>query len=144
GIPLTNCARGIDSVARGWHPLNELRALYAAPRLPEVHERLILIKINRLYRPDMTDNELYEATRKWWKCAPHRHEPRLALAVYLGVVRAVYRVRGWEKSPNEDGKGPPRYAFHGTHAGDVAAAYEWHNVANLVGQTQNPIKYVNC
>ena len=32
----------------------------------DTSEPVILFTINRTYRPNMTDSELYEASRKWW------------------------------------------------------------------------------
>lgn len=90
GIDLTNEVVGMDSVARGWHPLNELIALYGAQPLQPTNDRLLLIKINRLYKPTMSEAEIYEVTRKWWRCNPHRRRPDVALAVYRGIVRAAY------------------------------------------------------
>lgn len=29
-------------------------------------DSVLLIRINRTYRPNMSDDALYEATRKWW------------------------------------------------------------------------------
>ncbi len=65
GRHLTNKVVGMKSVERGWPSLAERRALSAAEPLGERADRLIIIKINPLYRPTMREAELYEATRKW-------------------------------------------------------------------------------
>jgi hypothetical protein len=66
-----------------------------------ITERAVLIRIPRLYRPTTTDDQLYEATRKWWRVNPARHDPGpdYAFSVVGGVVKAVYRIDGWEQPP---------------------------------------------
>jgi hypothetical protein len=143
GIPLSNKASGQHSVARGWHPLVELNALYAAKPLGTMTDRVILIKINRLYRPTMSSAELYEATRKWWRCSPNRR-PELALAVYRGIVRAVYHIDRWDQAPEDDVEHHGRWAFSGHPAVDREADYIWRRVPDRFIQAQNPIQYWNC
>ena len=60
-----------------------------------VRERALLITINQTYRSDMNALELYEATRAFWVIGPRRDRVDVAMAVYRGVVREVYRIRSW-------------------------------------------------
>ena len=143
GTDLTNLVTGMESVKRGWHPLQELIALYAAQPLGSTDDRLVLIKINRLYKPTMSDAEIYEVTRKWWRCNPERR-PAIALAVYHGVVRAAYRIETWQQAAVEDGAPIGRWAFEGRPSDDLTERYLWKSVHHLVGSAQNPISYVNC
>jgi hypothetical protein len=55
----------------------------------------ILIRINQLYRPAMDAEALYDATRGIWKLGPRRDRAKLAMAVFNGVVRAVYVIDSW-------------------------------------------------
>ena len=61
----------------------------------DVRHKAILITINRLYRSDMTNEELYEATRGVWKVGQKRDRAEYAIAVYQGIAREVYRIRTW-------------------------------------------------
>ncbi len=126
--------------------MDELRALYMAKDLDEdeITDRLILMKITRLYRPGMSEEELYEVTRGWWYCAPERHEPELALALYDGVVRAVYRIHGWEVAAGDEGKRRKRRGFRGEVASDKVEQYVWRSVRRLVREGRNPIHYLKC
>jgi hypothetical protein len=144
GAALTNKVVGRHR-ARGWHSLDELRALYEAKLLEPVPEsdRLILMKITRLYRPGMSEAELYEITWGWWDCSPQRHGPNLALAVYDGIVRAVYRIHEWEIAAGDEGKRRPRRGFKGEIASDKVDQYVWRSVRHIVGGS-NPIQYHNC
>ena len=63
----------------------------------QVRHKAILITINKLYRSNMTIEELYEATRGIWKVGERREQAEFAMAVYQGIVREVYRMcpPGW-------------------------------------------------
>jgi len=77
---LTNQVRGyaLDDVGRA--PLHQLVALYAAEPV-EITHRVLLIRVNRLYRYDMGDQELYEATRGVWRVGTRREQAEYAFAV---------------------------------------------------------------
>jgi len=114
-----------------------------------VREKALLITINRLYRSDMRAEELYEATKGIWIIGPRREQVELALAVYQGVVREVYRVRAWHPAGTLPYRTRPdiptrvdtrRWEFEGDVATDVRDKY----VGFSVGKGgQNPIRYVN-
>lgn len=101
----------------------------------------VLIRIARNFSPTMTEDRLYEATRKWWVSNPHRHEPDYAFSVARGVVRAVYRIDRWERSTSD----PRRWAFHGSRDEELERRYKGAGVSEHFTQgAQNPITYVNC
>lgn len=57
----------------------------------------IFLNINRFYRPAMSDDELYQATRQTWRVAAWRRtKVQYAVAVYDGVIRAVYEIARWQ------------------------------------------------
>ena len=104
GLPfLTNQARGWGSSKYGRVPLKDLIALIRQ-RPVEIQKRdqpSILIRINKLYRPQMTPSELYDVTRGVWKAAEKRREPgryKYAFAVFEGIVREVYTIIEWHKA----------------------------------------------
>lgn len=91
---LTNEVRGWRSLQLGRIPLPELTMYYAAKPV-DVTVPALLIRINRLYRHNMTAEELYEATRGVWKVGPRCVNARYAFAVFEGVVREVYGIDSW-------------------------------------------------
>lgn len=104
-----------------------------------ITERVVLIRINRTYRPNMSDDALYEATRKWWVLNPDR-APDLALAVFHGTVRGVYRIDDWEQDPRSG-----RWAFRGRSDAKLARDYVGRDVSEYFPRgAANPIRYVNC
>jgi hypothetical protein len=80
---------------------------------------------------------------------PRREEAELALAVYQGIVREVYRIERWHpagtlpyRTRDDVAKyrGSGRWEFEGTIASDVRDRY----VGFSVGKGwQNPVRYVN-
>lgn len=64
-----------------------------------ITDNVVVIKINKTYRKDMTPLELYECTRGVWKRKIKSVRPaRYALAVYKGQVVEVYKIFEWMKA----------------------------------------------
>jgi hypothetical protein len=152
---LTNAVRGRESVKVGRMPLTELVALYGATPVEVMHPSL-LIRVNRLYRYGMPDQELYEITRNSWKLGKKRFRAKLAFAVYHGVVRAVYEIDSWHVAGTTDflirviapeyRPQPDRVEFLGKPAdANISCQYVGKSVQRYFkrGQ-QSPVVYVNC
>jgi hypothetical protein len=146
--PQTNVVAGHHTQSFGRITSQEVIAMLTAKPVV-VREPAILITINQLYRSGMSPQELYEATRGFWVVGPRREKAELALAVYQGVVREVYRIRAWHQAAtseyatrdSEANRGSGRWEFEGEIADDVRDGY----VGRSVGKGgQNPIRYVNA
>jgi hypothetical protein len=150
---LTNEVRGWRSLQLGRIPLAELTMYYAATPV-EVEVPALLIRINQLYRHNMTAQELYEATRGVWKLGSRRAKARYAFAVFEGVVREVYAIESWHDAGStpyatRDGS---RLRIAGRHEfiGEVAKAavrdsYFGRSVASEFRKgLQSPVVYANC
>lgn len=144
---LTNRVAGHHATSLGRIGSQELIAMLTAKPV-EVRHKALLITINKLYRSDMTAEELYEVTRGVWKIGPKRAQAEYAIAVYQGIAREVYRIRAWHPAGTlpyrfrgpEDIQRPDRWEFEGEVAADVRDAY----VGNFVGKGgQNPIRYAS-
>ena len=62
----------------------------------DISENIVIIKINKIYSPDMSALELYEATRGIWKRKIESVEiADYCLSVYKGTVVEVYRIEKW-------------------------------------------------
>lgn len=123
----------------------------------EIEDAVILITINKLYRPDLSLPDIYDATRSAWKINPDRHNPEYALSVYRGIVRAAFAITAWHpagttlKTYEHDGYRPDglradRWEFVGTRATDkVWRRYVGKSVREYAKPgAQNPILFVNC
>lgn len=158
---LTNRVDGHGADELGRMSVADLNARYGAtPVVIDPGHRVALIRINRLFERGMSEEELYEATRKWWRVSAHRHRPgtasapEWAMAVFGGIVRAVYRIEAWEyataKDIAVDRKRARRSAFRGERDSEMEAIYLHRDVSgHLRGietgrASQNPVRYVNC
>jgi hypothetical protein len=146
---LTNAVRGNHRTSLGRVSSKDLITMLTA-KPAKIKHKAVLIIINRLYRSDMTAEELYEATRGIWKIGPKRDKAELAMAVYQGIVREVYKIKGWlpagtlnYKTRDSRGfKSSGRWEFEGETAHDIRDRYIDFSVRHLLGKnSQNPIRY---
>jgi uncharacterized protein len=151
GKTLANKVRGIQSLEFGRVPLSELEFQYAAKPIT-ITEPAMLIRINRLYRPDMTSEELQEATRGIWTCGIRREKARYGFAVFQGVVREVYEIHGWHpagtleyrtRTPSE--AKIARWEFSGRASVELSSKYKGGSVEKHFKKgAQLPFTYLNC
>lgn len=104
----------------------------------------MVVKINSKYRAGMTDNEVYEACRGWWRLKIERaRNVKLVLAVANGIIQGVYVPNRWINSNNPEEAG--RLGFEGECADDIIRnRFINRSVSNLFPRgAQNPIAYFN-
>ena len=117
----------------------------------DITENVIAIKINQAYRENMTELELYEITRGYWKIDAKRAEKAdYVFSVYKGIIKEVYKIKEWlpagtiPRSTLPDAKVPTdRYEFVGEVAEEaIRNKYIEKSIANLYRNGEaNPIKY---
>ena len=137
---LTNIVKGHNSEDKGLMNLEDIKIKYEAEDVI-IKELAILININNLYRRDMTENEIYDATRKSWRININRiSDIKIACSVYRGIIREVFLIEKWLSSPEVKG----RFMFLGKIAPkDVRNKYVDKSVSKYWKKgSQNPIKYV--
>jgi hypothetical protein len=129
--------------SQGRMSVEDIDAAYGARKVTfDPAHHIVLIRINRAYPRVRTARDLYEATRKYWKISPKR-KPTHAMAVYDGVIRAVYRISGWTKP--RDPKLAHRWGFTGVTDEAMEKRYKFGNVTHLFSTgDQNPVRYINC
>jgi hypothetical protein len=139
---LSNLQGGHYSGDYGIKSTEEIVAIYEAEKL-SIDEPAILININRLYKRDMTSEDLYYATRRAWVVGWRRERAKYAIATYRGLTREVYKIERWEQVAE---LGPNRWEFHGRLADDeIRKKYRYKNIEGLFQKgAANPIKYMNC
>ncbi len=150
---LTNQVRGLRSVQQGRMPLSQLIGYYAAKPV-DVAVPALLIRVNRLYRHGMSQDELYDVTRGIWKLGSRKAGARYAFAVFEGVVREVFEIYSWHPSGttpyrSRDTTGflaRKRWEFLGAPAPEsIRSQYVNRSVAHLFPKgLQTPTRYVNC
>ena len=145
---LTNEIRGQHSCSFGRVRIDDLLLEFTA-KPAQITHRALLITINRLYRSDMTSDELLEATRGIWKVGLRREKAEIAMAVYQGIVREVYRIKSWLPAGTLvyrtrdalEFQNSGRWEFDGEIADGVRFKYLYRSVGK---SGQNPIRYINC
>jgi uncharacterized protein len=145
---LTNRIAGHHDKSFGIIGAREVIAMLSAKPV-HVRHKAILLTINKLYRSNMTAEELYEATRGFWRVKRFRREQaEYGMAVYQGIVREVYRILKWHPAgtlqyqtrDSKSFKSSGRFEFDGIVATDIRSEY----IGNSVGMGgQNPIRYKN-
>lgn len=79
--------------------------------LYELPENALIVKLRRSWRKDMTDADLYAATRGEWRIADWRTEDTSVVIGYAaGAVRSVYEVHEWQRGTEL----PRRWKFVGS------------------------------
>jgi len=123
--------------------VSHLNGMYGAkPVVIDPKHRVILIRVAREYRPDISDAALYQKTRAWWKVAKrwtdptNPRAPQYAFSVAGGVVRAVYRIDGWEEPTEaiiaDDERRRGRRAFVGVRDPKMEKRYLWGDVTRYL------------
>jgi len=149
---LSNEVHGWRYRFEGRSRLTDLIGRYSRPLT--IEETCILIRINKLYRPEMTADELYEATRGIWKVGDRRSRASFAVAVFKGVVREVYKIEQWHQAGTTQYRTRTftpqqclgRWEFTGAVAiEDMREKFRFGNVSRYLNEgSQNPITYVGC
>lgn len=146
---LSNRVKGHGANELGRMGVNDLNARYGATPVEIAPEhKVMLIRVTWKYSKAMSGDDLYEATRAWWKVNPKRGA-EYAMSVHGGVVRAVYEIDSWvQPTARQVEDDPPiegRHAFVGRRAPNVEKRYLFGDVTSyLTVGAQNPIRYVNC
>ena len=103
-----------------------------------------IIRINRLYRDGMNDQEVYETVRGWWRLRLDvAQQVKVVIAAAHGIVRGVYYVDNWIEAsePAEAG----RIGFIGKPADkSTCDKFIGRSVRALFSRgAANPVKYFN-
>jgi len=140
---LANIVSGHHSYDHGLMSITDIIAQFNAPHIV-IAEPAILVTVNRLFRRNMNDDEIYEITRGNWVVGERRNKAKYAFCVSYGIVRQVYAIQEWFsiKARSEDSKTQNRWRFNGVVAKDLQH-YIGGCVEKYIG-AQNPVRYVNC
>lgn len=131
---------------------------YSVQNLVEIKENIVLIRINKLFDPAMTQEQMYEATRGVWRIGSRRNKADFAFAVFKGEVKEVYKIISWHPAgtlkyysriinsfleKNDMGK---RWEFDGVVAEEeIRKKYVGQSVKQFFQKgASNPVIYVNC
>jgi len=145
---LTNIKKGHASSKLGRMSLEKLVSIYN-PERAEIIEPSLLIKINQTFYYGMSPQELYDATRQFWRIGAAREQVKLAFSVFDGTIQEIYEIVSWHpagttfstRKMREDCI--DRWEFVGRIANDsIRNKYLYKDVTSLVNG-QNPFRYIN-
>lgn len=163
GARLTNIVAGHHSAEA--LSVEDFEKIYGAEELREedVKHKILVIKINKLYRRNMSDDELYDSVRGVWRASMNNaRSATYVFGVYNSLIVAVYKPTRWykckeapEKRPRQDEILTPQtenrifFVDEGFEKGcqhdENEAFYLGKSIAGLkLNQgAQNPITYLN-
>ena len=96
-------------------------ARHRADPCPPIDLPIIVVKIQKGWRPDSNEREIYDQTHGHWKIAQWvRARAQYCLGVAYGVVRGAYRIDSWFPSPIPTDQGQNRWGFNGVAAPELA------------------------
>jgi hypothetical protein len=146
-VQRTECAVETKKMARAERAIS-LADLPAEPAL--------IIRITREWRTGLSDEQLYERVRRYWKLRPDRKAapPKIAYGVADGVIRAVYAIDGWETYDMATEAKRRDRADLNPHAAGIRVGFIGRRLAQLdhlegmrltdCPKSQNPVGYLNC
>ena len=133
---LSNIQAGHHQWDKGIKTVEEINTLYSCEKIcPVPGDKLLCININNTYKSGEREN-IYEATRKYWKLNGERaNKMDFLLSIYKGIVRAVFKPTHWYKSKEVEG----RWEFEGQEIKE--SPYLHKDISNIIKRGQNPITY---
>ena len=125
--------------------------------LIQISEPSLLIRINKAYHGNISEEDLYDYTRAFWKLKiENARKAEIALSVYEGVIQEVYEIQNWfeydETKPNfrindeEDlSSRKGRIYFEGRIASHyLRDKYRYKSVKHYFKKgSSNPVMYLN-
>lgn len=139
---LSNLQAGHYSSDYGIKTSEEISAMYEAEKF-NTKKPVLLININKRYYREITDEELYQATRKSWVIGDRKKHAKYAIATYRGLTREVYEIHDWYPIEVE---GKTRWGFNGCKAqNEIRQELRYKSITSYFPKgAANPIKYINC
>lgn len=143
---LTNKVKGHASSEIGRMSLEKIVSIYN-PEKADIIEPSLLIKINQTFSYSLTSNELYDATRQFWRVGKDRDKVEFAFAVFDGTIQEVYKVVSWHKAgttfSSRTTTKEERWEFVGQIADkNIRDKYLYKDVSDITNN-QSPFYYLN-
>lgn len=122
--PRSRCAVELTNLVETHHPerglisVSRAQSLYNARRAPKITVPCVLVKVSKLWTPEMSDREVMEATVGWWPYRKNAIKAKYAFAISRGTIRGIYKIAAIRErqKPDNDwqddiGKKNPRWGF---------------------------------
>ena len=117
----------------------------------KILEKGIIVRINKLYKNGMSQNDLYDVTRGVWKIGDRKKYVEYVFSVYKGIIKGIYKVNAWYPA------GTTNYENRGFSGVDVEGRWEFTGekaekeiITKYLGKDvreycigSNPVLYIN-
>ena len=111
---LTNLVAGHEHDARGLASLDTILGRYGKAKTPEIDHPILVLKLNRKWKPEMSSEDLLKVSRKAWGVgAEIREKAEFAFVISFGIIRGVYEIDRTAWEPALDDKGKSKWQFDG-------------------------------
>ena len=108
--PLTNKVRG-HGTEQGRESLREIITWESAEET-DIQHPVLLFRLNKSFHKNMSEEEIYEATRGFWRIGTERRQKaQYAFGVFKGIVRGVFSIYDWHKGLSTEYKFRPDIPF---------------------------------
>ena len=111
---LTNLVAGHEHHELGLASLETVLARHGKAKTPQIKEPILVLKLNRLWEPDMNAEALLKVSQGVWGVGKEiREKAQVALVISFGIIRGVYEIDrdGWKPAPKPKDKG--KWVFTG-------------------------------
>ena len=147
---LTNKIGGYESSDFGRMDLNQIIGKYSSKKV-DIKEKVLLIKLSKSFRYNMSEVELYDYTRGIWIISEEkRNEIEYVFCVYDGIVQETYNVIDWfpggstysVRHDKEEWKTHERWEFVGNISHEMRKKYRHKSVSHYFPSgSRNPVRY---
>lgn len=154
-VDLTNIAE-VHHPERGLASIDAMQSIFNAPEAPKIDFPVGIFKIGVLWYPDMTEEQVREATSGWWS---HRNvkngkkKAEYAFGVSKGIIRGVYKIdenmwrervkpdRDWERDLGKKA----RWGFPDCQPASEMAHFLNTSIKHLFKKGEaSSVKFLNC
>lgn len=142
-FPLMNQVVGHGSHHIGAMTTDEVIRKFRAEPLTHLGEESLIININKKFRRRAGANDIYDATKGWWRMGLKMPTAKYVLSEYRGLIVEVWEVSNWKSKmmeKTEKRNAHLRWGFEGSVAPEsVRIQYLNKSVTKKFG-TANPIR----
>jgi hypothetical protein len=115
-----------------------LRITLAYPRRHSPSADPFLTRVWGGWDEDLTDQQVYDAGRGWWKVGDRAERESHAVLTSRGIARQVIEITGWDPGKQSNG----RRAFRGTILSPGHLLHDRYVGQPLAAASRNPVGYI--
>ena len=116
---LTNLVSGHEHTEKGLASFDTVMARHASPKTPRIDRPILVLKLNRMWEPDMNQEDLLKVSRGVWRVGKDvREKAEIAIVISFGVIRGIYEIDRNSWKPAKEALHDGKWVFNGSLATD--------------------------